>query len=266
MPMRSRRLRMSYEAFERLSRPPGWKYEYVDGYAYIRPSHHVVVTTVAVRPRPVETPCALREIATEDEARLLSVYLEAFADNQAFCDYTEAQYIEAARADLLEGFRGRRAPLLAASRVAVDSDGESLVGAALLSRDQTYGPVMDLLFIGPAWQRCGLATALVASAMNALHEEGDPALTSSYQLANMPSQLWHRAFGFVERPDLHYAQAYYRWALHELDRRTETDDLSASELAELEAQVAYWRHGVESLERMAEEHGYHTVAPRFPHR
>jgi GNAT superfamily N-acetyltransferase len=265
MPMRSQRLRMSYEEFGRLPRLPGWKHEYIDGYAYIRPSHQVVVTTVAVGPRPIETPCALREIATEDETRLLSVYLEAFSDNQAFCDYTEAQYIEAARADLREGFRGRRAPLLAASRVAVDSDGESLVGAALLSRDQNYGAVMDLLFIAPAWQRRGLATALVASAMNALNEEGDPALTSSYQLANVPSQAWHRAFGFVELPDLHYAQSYYRWALHELDRRTETDDLSASELAALQAQVAYWRHDVEALERIADEYGYLAVAPRFPH-
>jgi hypothetical protein len=42
---------------------------------------------------------------------------------------------------------GRRAPLLAASRVAVATEAteEQRVGAALLSRDQEYGPVLDLL-------------------------------------------------------------------------------------------------------------------------
>ncbi|PON15424.1 aspartate-semialdehyde dehydrogenase [Candidatus Entotheonella serta] len=72
--------------------------------------------------------------------------MRAFADNQAFCDYTEAQFYEAAQKNLDESFRGRRSPLLAASRVAIDTRSQmpELIGAALLSRDESYGPVLDL--------------------------------------------------------------------------------------------------------------------------
>lgn len=258
---------MSFEEWERLPHPPGWKYEYYEGCAHIAPSHQSVVTAVTVTPRPVNACCALRGVLVEDEAPLLAVYQEAFADNQAFCDHSDQEYLEAARSDLHESFRGRRAPLLAASRVAVAAEamGEGLVGAALLSRDREYGPVLDLLFIAPPWQRRGLATALVASAMNALHQLGESSLTSCYQLANLPSQAWHRAFGFVERPDLRYAQAYYRSARHELFRRERSRARTAAERAALEAEVEYWRARIQSLERLADEQGYWAVAPRLPH-
>jgi GNAT superfamily N-acetyltransferase len=267
VPIRTQRLPITFEEFEQLPYLPGWKYEYFEGQAHISPSHQVVLTTVAVTHRHVDAPCILRAVRSEDEVSLLPVYLEAFAENQAFCDFSDRQFAKAARDDLHESFAGRRAPLLAASRVALvqGANGESLVGAALLSRDSEYGPVMDLLFVVPAWQRRGLATALVASAMNALAQDGDSTLTSSYQLANRPSQAWHQAFGFVERPDLRYAQAYYRWAHHELARRTVDEELTASERAALQAQVEYWRHRVEALERLAEEKGYESVAPRFLH-
>lgn len=258
---------MSFEELERLPHPPGWKYEYFEGCAHITPSHQSVVTTVGVSPRPVDACCALRDLVGEDAAFLLPVYLDAFADNQAFCDHTDQEYIEAARADLRESFRGRRAPLLAASRLAVaaEATGERLVGAALLSRDREYGPVLDLLFVSPAWQRRGLATALVASAVNALHEAGESTLTSCYQLANLPSQAWHRAFGFVERRDLRYAQAYSRYAQHELFRRGQSGDLTAPDRAALQAEVEHWRDRVRALERLAGEQGYRAVSPRLPH-
>jgi len=143
--------------------------------------------------------------------------------------------------------------------------GEQPVGAALLSRDREYGPVLDLLFIRPQWQRRGLATALVASAMNALHQAGEGTLTSCYQLANTASQAWHRAFGFVERPDLRYAQAYHRRARQELFRREKTEDLTARERAALHAEVQYWHEQIEALERLAAEQGYGAVNPRPLH-
>ncbi|MGH8063648.1 MAG: GNAT family N-acetyltransferase [Candidatus Entotheonellia bacterium] len=149
--------------------------------------------------------------------------------------------------------------------VATETAGEQLVGAALLSRDQEYGPVLDLLFIKSQRQRRGLATALVASAMNALHQAGDGTLTSCYQLANPASQAWHRACGFAERPDLRYAQAYYRRAQQELFRREKQGGLTAREYAALHADVQYWRDQIEALERLADEKGYAAVNPRRPH-
>lgn len=267
MPIQSQHLPMSFEAWELLPYQPGWKYEYWDGCAHITPNHQTAVTTALVTLRPVNAPCALRQVLPEDEVPLLAVYMDAFADNQAFCDYTDAEFLDAARSDLRKSFTGHRAPLLAASRVAVapETTGAPLVGAALLSRDQEYGPVLDLLFIRPQWQRCGLATALVASAMNALHQAGEGTLTSCYQLANPTSQAWHRIFGFVERSDLSYARAYYRRARQELFRRDKAGELTAMERAAWHAEVQYWKDQIEALERLANEQGYEAVSPRRPH-
>jgi len=104
--MRSQHIPMSFEELERLPHPPGWKYEYFEGCAHITPNHQSVVTTVTVSPRPVGARCTLRGLVGEDEAALLPVYLDAFADNQAFCDYSDRENIDAARADLRESFQG----------------------------------------------------------------------------------------------------------------------------------------------------------------
>ena len=267
MPIRSQHLPMSFEEWDLLPYQPGWKYEYWDGCTHITPNHQTAVTMAPVTPRPVHAPCVLRQVIPEDEAPLCAVYMEAFADNQAFCDYTDAEFLDAARSDLRKSFTGHRAPLLAASRVAVatEATGEQLAGAALLSRDQEYGPVLDLLFIRPRWQRRALAIALVARAMNALHQAGESTLTSCYQLANPTSQAWHRAFGFVERPDLSYARAYYRRAQQELFRRQKAGGLPDAERAALHAEVQYWHDQIEALERLADEQGYEAVYPRRPH-
>ena len=101
--------------------------------------------------------------------------------------------------------------------------------------------------------------------MNALHQAGEDTLTSCYQLANPASQAWHRDFGFVERPDLRYAQAYYRRARQELFRREKQGRLTATEHASLQADVQYWRDQLEALKRMADDKGYAVVYPRLPH-
>jgi hypothetical protein len=94
---------------------------------------------------------------------------------------------------------------------------------------------------------------------------GAGTLTSCYQLANTASQAWHRTFGFVERPDLGYAQADHRRARQELCRRENTEDLTAGERAALHAEVPYWHDQIEALERLAAEQGYEAVNPRPLH-
>ena len=122
MPIRSQRLPMRFEDWELLPYQPGWKYEYWGGSAHITPNHQTAVTVAPVTPRPVTAPCVIRPVRSDDETPLLTVYLAAFADNQAFCDYTDEKMHDAARRDLRESFTGRRAPLLAAARVAVAAD------------------------------------------------------------------------------------------------------------------------------------------------
>lgn len=267
MPMTSQHIPMSYEEWQCLPYQPGWKYEYADGCAHITPSHQVAVTQAVVTPRAVTAPCPLRPALASDEAALLPVYLQAFADNQAFCDYTEARFYDAAQKDLAESFHGRRGPLLAASRVAVDPRVEApqLIGAALLSRDAAYGPVLDLIFVLPAWHHLGVATALASEAANVLAQDGVQTLTSCYQLANVASQKWHQGFGFVELPDLRYAQVYRRQAQQELYRCEQSGDTASEAHARLVAEVAHWCDRGEALERLDDEQGFWAVYPRIPH-
>ena len=267
MPICSQHTPMSFAEWELLPYQPGWKYEYWDGCAHITPNHQVAVTTAAVTPRQVKAPCPLRPVRSEDEGLLLALYMEAFADNQAFCDFTEERFVEAARRDLRESFRGHRGALLPASRVAVESEAAHAppVGAALLSRDSGYGPVLDLIFIRPTWQRRGLATALAATAMNALYEAGEKTVTSCYQLANVASQAWHQGFGFVELPDLRYAQAYRRRAKQALLRHAQQGLLTAETRAPLEAALHFWQQRVEALEQLMQTQGFEAATPRLPH-
>ncbi len=269
MPITSQHIPMSYEAWKLLPYQPGWKYEYLDGCAHITPSHQVAVTQAAVTPRPVSTACTLRPVQALDEAELLAVYMAAFEDNQTFCDDTEEQFREAARKDLYESFHGRRGPLLPASRVALgphDSHGApQLIGAALLSRDADYGPVLDLVFVLPSCHHRGVATALVSEANNVLAQDGDATLTSCYQLANVTSQQWHQGFGFEELPDLRYAQAYRRRAQQELFRCEQSGDTVSETHARFAADVAHWCDLVEVLERIDDEQGFWAVYPRIPH-
>jgi L-amino acid N-acyltransferase YncA len=258
---------MSYEQWRCLPYQPGWKYEYVDGFTHITPTHQIAVTQVPVTPRPVTAPCSLRPVLSSDEAALLPVYMQAFSDNQAFCDYTEARFRESARKDLGESFHGRRGPLLAASRVAVDLRGKTpqLIGAALLSHDSGYGAVLDLIFVLPAWHHRGVATALASEAINVLAQDGEHTLTSCYQLANVTSQRWHQGFGFVELPDLRYAQVYQRRAQQELYRCEQLGDTTSETHGRLVLEVAYWCDRVKSLQQMDDEHGMWAVYPRIPH-
>ncbi|ETW98898.1 MAG: hypothetical protein ETSY1_17030 [Candidatus Entotheonella factor] len=267
MPITSQHIPMSYEEWQCLPYQPGWKYEYFDGCAHITPNHQRAVTQVAVAPRPVIAPCTLRPVLAADEAELLPIYMQAFADNQAFCDYTDARFHKAAQNDLKESFRGRRSPLLAASRVAVDTCGATpeLIGAALLSHDAGYGPVMDLIFVLPWRHQRGVGTALAAEAINMLVQDGEQTLTSCYQLANVNSQKWHQGFGFVELPDLRYAQVYLRQAQQALYRCEQSGDTTSETHARLAAEVSHWCDRVEALERMDEEQGFWSVYPRIPH-
>ena len=91
MPITSQHISMSYEEWDLLPYQPGWKYEYWDGQAHFTPHHQTAVTVVAVTPRHVHVPCEIRRIIPQDESALPAVYMEAFADDQAFRDYTAVQ-------------------------------------------------------------------------------------------------------------------------------------------------------------------------------
>jgi GNAT superfamily N-acetyltransferase len=256
---------MTWEAFELMARKPGWKYEYWNGQAHISPRHQVVTVTVTVQPRPVSAPCRLRPVAPDDESQLVAAYIAAFGDTIEYCDWELEQVKSSAHTNIRNFLAGKRGQPHPASHVAVasqsDTPGEQIVGAALIIDNDGKPPLLDMLFVAPAWQRQGLATALVAAALNTLHSAGVPTLESSYMLGNADSQAWHQRFGFVEEPDLFLAQAYYRQSKYELWRRETISDLTDAERDLLSAEVERWQKQVETLQTIADQQGVEAVAP-----
>ena len=255
---------MSIEEFELLPMRPGWKYEYGDGRAHITPREHGVIVAMPVTPRPVNTSLVLRRATSADAGELTTAFLEAFIDSVEYCDWETEKISNAADKAIRSHFAGERGEPHLTSRVAMGFDRErgcdSIVGAALLAQAPRYS-ILDLLFVRPAWQRHGIATALLSDAMNELHDGGEAILKSAYHAANEESMNWHHRFGFVEEPDLMRARLYSSAARHELWRREKIGGLSDRERAALKTEAERWEIEVHRLEEIGGREGYRAVAP-----
>lgn len=262
--VKSEHPRMSIEEFELLPMRPGWKHEYWDGRAHITPREHGVVVAMPVTARHVNTSLVLRRATGADAPELTTAFLEAFIDSTEYCDWETRKISDAADKAIRGHFAGERGKPHLASRVAMGFDRErgcdSIVGAALLAHAPRYS-ILDLLFVRPAWQRHGIATALLSDAMNEIHEGGEAILKSAYHAANDASMDWHHRFGFVEEPDLMRARLYASAARHEVWRREKLGGLTDRERLDLKSEADRWEIEVERLEEIAGREGYRAVAP-----
>jgi GNAT superfamily N-acetyltransferase len=131
---------------------------------------------------------------------LIDLYAAAFEDTYDYCDREPEEVRAEAAREVPRTFGGDEYGwfLAYASRVA-EVDGRAV--GALLVTEYEGQPHLTYLFVLPAWQRKGLATALVQSAANALRDAGYTELTSTYRPGNEPSRAWHTKFGFVEVMD-----------------------------------------------------------------
>ncbi len=196
---------MALEEFRLLKRKPGWKYEYWNGEAHISPGHRVVTMSLDIEPRSCQSPCQIGPVVTRREAELIAAYLAAFRDTIEYCDWEEERIADSANKSVVEFLAGERGDPLAASRLALichpEADGRVVGGAALLVETDDKCPLLDMLFVAPEWQRRGIATALVSSAVNQLHGRGYRRLKSRYMLGNDKSRAWHEGFGFSPIPE-----------------------------------------------------------------
>jgi GNAT superfamily N-acetyltransferase len=262
--MQPKELAMPVEAFRRMPRQPGWKHEYWDGKARLRPSERVVTVRLdlplALGERPGGwVPCEARATSEADRDALVEGFLGAFEGSAEFCGWSPERFRERADENIDDFFAGKKGVPLAASRVAADAEG-TLVAAALV-RESRPVPLLHLLFVRPDWQRLGVASALVREAADALAGQGREALRSHYFWANRSSRAWYEAFGFVEEPDLVLARTRLRNARHERWRLEETDQLTETRRATLDETVVRLEQNVERLEAKAEEEGFVSVAP-----
>jgi ribosomal protein S18 acetylase RimI-like enzyme len=244
--VRAIRWKMSFQTFQRtVPVRPGWKREYFGGMARVRPSWTAVTFELELAPRPIPRVRGLRPLAPGDAAELVAAFLDSFRFAPEYSAYPMRGF-RAKAAEFVTGFFGDvRGAWSPASAVAVR--GGQIAAAALIKDRTPKSPLLDCLFVRPAYFRQGLATAVAARAVNELAARGFTTLRSSALLANEASLAWHTAFGFRDLPDLFVAQARCHSALYERERLAEIGRLTNEERERLTALAEQWSAEVRRL-------------------
>jgi GNAT superfamily N-acetyltransferase len=210
---------MSFEAYEVMERPFGWKVEYWDGHARLSPRAIGVTTKVNLSLRNSSHNYILVPVCPDDREAMITGYCETFSESVEFCGWPMASIAESGAKDIGNYFSGKRGEPLSASVMALAPDSQAFAGLALVIHRPNYGAYLDLLYVRPEFQRQGVATAMLNWAIAHLIESGFPTLSSSYHICNKPSQRWHHRHGFEDEYDWYYARLKVGWYEMEIWRR-----------------------------------------------
>jgi hypothetical protein len=220
--MRGLQLALTVEQFRQLPRNGAFRYEYLDGVAYItpRPKHyHALLDLKPTEAHAVED-VSLRPVRPDDWAALVPLFADAFGGTEPFAALDADTRRQAAEQCLTRTRVGGDGPWIeAASLVACDPDG-ALVGALLVTllpdRDpcewDSYQwldlpppdciarrlgrPHLTWVFVSPGLAGEGVGSLLLASAGRALLALGYRELLSTFMIGNDASTLWHWRNGF----------------------------------------------------------------------
>ena len=180
---------MSIEEFESIEHPFGWKAEYFSGQGHLTPREHLVRTQLTLVPQAVAA--AERSVPVEPSLKeqMIQTFFEAFQDSVEFCDWTlESIHTHAAKNvnNYFQGVRGQPHPV--SSMVLEPNNTGQIVGLALFTAKQEEQIELDLLLVRPSYQRMGIATGMVASAIDSLYADGVRELRSGYHICNEGSR------------------------------------------------------------------------------
>lgn len=212
-------LRLTPRDYARLPRNAAYKYEYIDGVAYLtpRPKHYHAL--LALRPWAVADDVTLRPVRPEDWEDLVPVFAEVFRTIQPFGSLDESGRQSAARRALGRTRTGGDGPWIEAASFLALEQGQ-VAGAVFTTllpdgdpcdADSYYWreppppdavgrrlgrPHLTWIFVSPWWAGQGVGTALLGAAVNALLGLGFTELLSTFMLGNDSSTLWHWRAGF----------------------------------------------------------------------
>jgi GNAT superfamily N-acetyltransferase len=243
--LRSLHRAMPFDEFERtVPVRPGWKREYYDDEAHVRPGWLMVVFETWLTPVEPGAAPGVRAVREADRPLLRDLFLDAFRVAPEYADDPDEVY--PANADrYLNGFFGNaRGEWSTASRVLVE-DGVAVAAAAI--KIGKRWPILDCLMVRPRRFRQGLGTAVAAASLAALAADGHPRIRSAAKLANAESIAWHRAFGFAELPCQMVAESRWRCAANEHVRLAEHGLLTPELDAALTADIARFRAELDAL-------------------
>ncbi|MEX2140210.1 MAG: hypothetical protein WD894_13175 [Pirellulales bacterium] len=234
------KLKLSWDDFLRLPQNPAYKYEYLDGEAWLAPHaklYHAVLELADFRsPEPdlLNDQVQIRRLEDHDWENLPGVFVSAFARVSPFAYLDDEEQLAAAR-DCLgftrSGGNGQIIP--DATVVALDPKDGSVVGGFLVtlvpdiplsdadfghvpkknvSRRQKLVPHLTWVFVKFWSARHGIATAMLAEAAESLRGLGHTRMTTTFLLGNESSTLWHWRVGF--------RLAAYSMSQRQFERRT----------------------------------------------
>ncbi|MBE9028236.1 GNAT family N-acetyltransferase [filamentous cyanobacterium LEGE 11480] len=211
---------MSWEEFEVMEQPFGWKVEYGDGQANLTPRAIGVTTRLRLAPRNFSHTHQLIPAHPGYCEQMIAGYFETFADSVEFCSWPTADIEASAEKDIQRFFSGTKGEPLSASVIALAPDAQQLIGVALfLLKPPEQTPYMDLLYVRPEFQHQGIATAMLGWGIDRLLAAGFQTLDSAYHICNEPSQRWHHRYGFEDVTDWYYARLKVGWYRSEIARR-----------------------------------------------
>ena len=236
---------MSVEEFQIMEHPFGWKAEYYSGQGHLTPREHLVRTQLTLLPQAVTVAERIAPVEPSLTEQMIQAFCEAFQDSVEFCDWTlDAIHAHAAKNvnNYFQGVPGQPHPV--SSMVLEPNNTGQIVGLALFTAKQEEQIELDLLLVRPSYQRMGIATGMVASAIDSLYADGVTELHSGYHICNEGSRAWHHSLGFRDVPDYLYCRFKAGWYRNEIWRYEQLGDLEPIE--ELRAEQDRW-------ERLSEE-------------
>jgi GNAT superfamily N-acetyltransferase len=239
--MKSKHIPMSVEDFELMEHPFGWKTEYFSGKAHLTPREHHVRTQLTLTPQAIAVSSQIVPVDPSLKEEMIATFFEAFEDSVEFCDWSLPDIRTHAAKNINNYFQGVRGKPHPVSRMALEPNSQQIIGLALFAEKKTSRTQettqseehveLDLLLVQPSHQRRGVATQMVASAIDSLYADGVRDLRSGYHICNDRSRDWHRSLGFEEIPDYFYCKlkaALYRdriWRMEKLGAVEQLDEL-----------------------------------------
>jgi GNAT superfamily N-acetyltransferase len=188
------RFSVSFDAWRRLPRHPDWKYEMVDGEAWLssrprslllRRSTSLEIPAVKLSGVEVRTMDARR-----DRSEIAKLLMDVWVDEDPYCSLEDPETLLQEQIQ-----RSLEDPDLGV--IAIDEQG---VCAVVLVPSMTAPELVWLTVRRDARER-GLATALLAVAVQTLSARGVDELASGASAANIASLRWHLTRGFQLAPD-----------------------------------------------------------------
>jgi GNAT superfamily N-acetyltransferase len=272
--MKSKHIPISVEEFELMEHPFGWKAEYFDGKAHLTPREHLVRTQIILAPQKVTTAHQIVPVDPSQQERMILAFFEAFEDSVEFCDWSSDLFHTHARKNITNYFQGKRGKPHPVSRMVLEPNGDPLseglrqriIGLALFveNRAESFQTPettqleerieLDLLLVLPEYQRTGIATAMVAGAIDSLYKNGVGDLQSGYHICNDRSRAWHHSLGFKDVPDYLYCRLKAGWYRHEIWRWEKLGQIDSAmrtlreRLEELRTEKDRWERLVRELE------------------